>query len=323
VAAVVSLLRTFSQNSAILDVYGLGPTVKSVDPRDGSVRPLRPDFIGRYANSQGASGIAIDAKWSLPTNRQGLVHELEDVKKYSGPLNDWPVRYDQLTTVHSADPTAYQYLKEPGYSVWTWGQVKTAAQQEVARIRRVWGKVRDSRLEALLEDRVDIPELQYWVEQTSVRFVGDRPPRAYVVRWILEVARAYVFGFPPTKEKVVSVSEMHRLFSKFFGPVTNESGPQVTQSTIREGMDLLAEIRYNVQKLRPAEVRDLGLPENEQWYRFRLKKPQGDRYKWICKELHRVDARRQAAAERRRASRGKPSKKGRTRIRSGRQVRFD
>lgn len=315
---VVSLLRVIRNNAGIFVDFGLGPTVVA-KRADGSDVAVVPDFIGRYANLPQAQGLVIDTKWTLPKNRGGLVEELTAVRKYMGPLTGWPLKtsnvqsldvvilchldnttrvLEALTSLVRDDADAYGYLDQPGYSVWTWGEMVDSKGREVVRIAKIWGAVRHPELQKLLNDSIDIPKSQFLVEKTSFLFVGDKPPIGYVMLRIIQVVHANAFGFPPEREKVISVDDHLELFNRFFPPVSPNSGPQVGRRTLAAAVALLAGIGYNVRRLKDVQVGDLGLDAGKEWYRFQRKMPRGDLFRWICSQLQRhlrrLESRRRA-----------------------------
>ncbi len=268
-----------------------------------------------YPDSTPRSGLVLDVKWSLPNNHQGLVNELLDLRKYAGPLNGWPMPpsvledpdlailchlddapkvRQALTDLYRDEPEAYAYLVEPGYSVWAWGEVKTRDGHEVIRVSKVWGSLKNPTLESVMGDNVDILKERFLVESTWVKFVGDEPPLAYVMLVILQTVRSYIFGYSPDRHCLVSMDKLFGTFQALFRPVGPGSGPQISRSSLRAGLEALATIGYNAQRLDEEEIHELHLEPPRDWYRFTRKSPRHDLYEWICGRMSQLESRRQA-----------------------------
>lgn len=333
----MSLLRFLDQHFGLVSAYALGPAVGVGDSYEGSGRRLRPDLLAAYAASETTQGLALDVKWSLPNNRQALVEELTSAVKYRGPLTGWPqpsstlnpldvvvlchqddaVRARRtLETLLQDDPQAYAYLSEPGYSVWAWGEVVTRQRREVVRISRIWGSLLQTQMESRLSGNIDIPKSQFLVEQGYVQFVGDRPPIVYVALVVLRVAHSYVFGTAQKRLKNVSLDELDRTFTFLFPAVGQGLAPQVSRSMLRQGVEILAEIGYNVRRLTPQDVVNQALDQNQEWYCFERKLPKGDLIEWTCEQLERLEKARAVKARKDAKARRhlKPVRKPRYRV---------
>jgi hypothetical protein len=301
--------------------------VKTVDHRTGGQRELYPDFLARFANRHKDDAVVLDIKWSIPRNRSSLIQTLTEVTKYGGPLTGWPNPDSSITptdlvllchgddadrvrvaleSLVADDAKAYGYLARPGYSVWAWGEVRTKDGREVVRISKVWGTVSEPRMRAALADHVDFLKAEYLVEQGIIGFVGDEPPIAYVILYIIRVIQRHVFGLKSERSKVISLEELDGVFSHLFPPIGVGTGPQLRQSKLKEAMDILSEIGHSVKRLPEEKVRDLKLDSAKEWYALERRLPEGDLYKWICRQLERIRRKRKKAtkaAERKRVLR--------------------
>lgn len=323
----------------MVERYSLGPSVTSLHGRTPR-GPLRPDFLGAYPSDLKRAGIVLDTKWSLPDNHQGLVSELEDVTKYRGPLLGWPrtdsrldlvdlallchddegsKAVDAIRTLLRDDRAAYAYLDEEGYSLWTWGEVRSAQGHEVIRISKAWGAVSHQELDKRVAHNVDFPKVQFLVEGTYVKFVGDEPPLAYVILVLIQAIHAYIFGMRRDREKIVSLDDLYDLLSQVFPPIGEQSGPQLTKTRLREALEVLAGVGYSVHRLSYESATRLALDSNKDWYRLERRLPRRDLYDWICAQIQRyMKARSAAGAEHPRGGRRlRAVRKGRTKRKEG------
>jgi len=202
VAILTSLYNLFSKKPELGRYVGIE---KKLFRKDG--RPIVPDFVVLY--DENTKGLLFELKWSLPDNPTWLLEEIKDLEKYFEDLSGWTndvknVEFHDLVLIcHISDikkvvklvevlctSEEFSFLRSGHFAIWGWSIVasKKGQREEELRIEKCYGKIRNIKIEQLLNEPAGIiiseNVLQYlrWI----FFFIKQKPPLTYIIAVLMQ-----------------------------------------------------------------------------------------------------------------------------------------
>jgi hypothetical protein len=330
VRVVQALAKFFSDNPELLDNFVFGKSLKY--KRNGEWIAFKPDIIAVYDNR--TTGLIVEIKWSISNHFSTAAKEISKLKRYAYNISGWKgaigrqqtqdvlANHDLVLLAHSddvglakqviadlirSDPTIYQFLRNDGFALWSFGEEYDRSRNEVIRIRNFYGGIRHSDLDKKSKSRIDIPLEAIAVERNMILFMGDTVPESYIILKIMMMMFNWTVGHEGKREEIcISIKQINDLFNHYYPPITSDSAPQITSSILKEKCDKLAGFRYNLKPLTREEINEKGLDQDETWYIFTPKIPQNP-LEWILTQLvrqrRRNDIRRRKQEEKKKLKR--------------------
>lgn len=307
VRVTVALTIFLKKCPQLLDDFVLGKTLKYI--LNAQENNVKPDIIATY--SKWTKGLIVEIKWSLSNNFQHSTKEIASMKKYTYPMQGWKEALGQqmcpdklechdlvllshsdvigmirevIKTLIKDEPKGYNFLRENGFALWSWGEMTDRSRKKIIRIRSEYGSLNHKDLNDLAKDKIDVPLAEYIVERNSILFIGDNPPISYVIFRLMTVLYNFIGHDPRKKEEYISLSQIQNLFDKYYPLVSPHSAPQITKDIIRGASEILAKFNYNLKSVSSEKITEVGLNSNGLWYLFERKLPRGDITKWICEK---------------------------------------
>ena len=275
VAVCCAIYQLFSKDPSIAKFVGIEHSLQNSEGLS-----VTPDIVATYDND--SKGLALELKWSLPSDEKLLEKEIKELKKYAVPCSNWrhPVdkvdAQDLILICHiddaqravnmirnlSKDNTQSHFARE-GFAVWSWTITppKKGERKEELRVFSVYGKTRNLKIEELIDQTGGIlfPEDVLTFLRFTFTFIKEKPPLPYTMTVLIQNILS-TFQRSPEKEPYdIHIDMIYERAKSFFPSWHEYTVPtiQIKRKWIGEALEKLCELGLCEK-----------VPDKEDWWKI-------------------------------------------------------
>ena len=306
ITAVLKMVLSISGTLRLAERISIGGTLKRYSG-SSEIGDLTPDMIATYRQRKDMTlrGLVFEIKWDVSDNDLTLRNELADLKRHFDELRGFPeikgtisnhdvilvahrddaLRYaDVASKLFQEDPAGHTFLGSDRFAILSWERAESKDGTTLHRLEKVFGKIQHTDFELCLTAKKCRAVKAFDVSQDSARIfaVADAPPLIFRAFKLMR-ALANLFQDPRIQEQRLDEDYLHKWINMEFPPITMSSPQQISKGNLRETLQTLVKLHYNVSIDSMTTKGSSG--NTVQVYRIKKKTPRGDLRAWLSGKL--------------------------------------